>query len=144
MNKAILMGRLTKDPELRYTNANNTPVCSFTLAIDRRFKSQSEERQADFIPVVAWGKTAEFCSNYFRKGRQVAVSGRIQTRSWDDNEGKRHYTTEVVAEDVYFADSKKDSDSSDFNQGFASPRPQRSESGGDGFFPVEDDDELPF
>lgn len=137
MNKAILMGRLTKDPELRYTNTNNTAVCSFTLAIDRRFARQGEEKQADFIPVVAWGKLGEFCGKYFQKGRQVAVVGRIQTRTWDDNEGKRHYVTEVVAEEAYFADSRKGEDM---------PRT----SGGqdvdqtDGFYPLDDSDELPF
>ncbi|NLD46750.1 MAG: single-stranded DNA-binding protein [Clostridiaceae bacterium] len=138
MNKAIIMGRLTRDPELRYTNANNTPVCSFTLAVDRQFSRQGEERQADFIPIVAWSKTAEFCSKYFTKGLKVAVVGRIQTRTWDDNEGKKHYVTEVVAEEAHFADSKK-------GEGTAA-RP--SDIGGgqpsDGFYPLEEDDELPF
>ena len=110
MNKAILLGRLTKDPELRYTTTNNTAVCSFTLAVDRRFSKSGEERQVDFIPVVAWGKNAEFCSKYFQKGQQVVVIGRIQVRSWDDKEGDKRYTTEVVAEETYFADSKKQSD----------------------------------
>ena len=85
MNKVILMGRLTKDPELRYTN-NNLAVCSFTLAVDKGFAKQGEEKQADFIPIVAWDKQAEFCSKYFTKGRQVAVVGRMQVRTWDDNE----------------------------------------------------------
>ena len=88
LNKAILMGRLTKDPEMRYTSTNNTPVCTFTLAVDRRFSRQGEEKQTDFIPIVTWNKTAEFCSKYFVKGMQVAVCGRIQTRSWDDADGK--------------------------------------------------------
>ncbi|MDQ2087549.1 single-stranded DNA-binding protein [Herbivorax sp. ANBcel31] len=109
MNKVILMGRLTKDPEMRYTNVSNIPVCHFTLAVNRKFKRQGEERQADFIPVVSWDKLAEFCSRYFVKGQQVAVTGRIQVRTWDDNDGKRHYVTEVVAEEAYFADSKKES-----------------------------------
>ena len=107
MNKVILMGRLTRDPEVRYTNVNKTPVCSFTLAVNRKFSRQGEERQADFIPIVAWNKLAEFCEKYFKKGQQVAVSGRLQVRNWDDNEGKRHYATEVIAEDAYFADSKR-------------------------------------
>lgn len=101
MNKVLLLGRLTKDPELRYTN-NNTAVCSFTLAVNRQKKDE-----VDFIPIVTWDKQAEFCSKYFTKGRQVAVVGRIQVRSWDDNEGKKRYTTEVVAQETYFADSKK-------------------------------------
>ena len=108
MNKAILLGRLTKDPEIRHTSHTNTPVCSFTLAVDRRFAKQGEERQTDFIPVVSYGKLAEFCSKYFSKGRAMLVAGRIQTRTWDDAEGKRHYVTEIIAEEVYFADSKKD------------------------------------
>lgn len=110
MNKAILMGRLTKDPEIRNTQTNNTMVANFSLAVNRRFVKEGEERQADFINIVAWGKTAEFCSKYFRKGQQVGVIGRIQTRTWDDDQGQKHYVTEVVAEEVYFADSKKDND----------------------------------
>lgn len=102
-NKVFLMGRLTKDPELRYTNANNTAVCSFTLAVDRRFS----KNEADFINIVAWDKNAEFCSKYFTKGQKVVVVGRIQTRSWDDNEGKKRHTVEVMAEESYFAESKK-------------------------------------
>lgn len=137
MNKAILMGRLTKDPELRYTPNNNTPVCSFTLAVDRTFKKQGEERQADFIPIVAWSKTAEFCSKYFTKGLRVAVAGRIQTRSWDDAEGKKHYATEVIAEEVHFADGKKDNYGGDFSGG------QQFNPSND-FPPIEDDNDLPF
>ena len=106
MNKAILMGRLTKDPEIRY-GQNNMAVCNYTLAVNRRFIRQGEERQADFIPIVAFGKTAEFCEKYFRKGQQVLVCGQIQVRSWDDKDGKRRYVTEVVCEEVHFADSKR-------------------------------------
>ena len=110
MNKAILMGRLTRDPEIRNTQTNNTMVANFSLAVNRRFVKEGEERQADFINIVAWGKTAEFCSKYFKKGQQVGVIGRIQTRTWDDDQGMKHYATEVIAEEVYFADSKKDND----------------------------------
>lgn len=138
MNKAILMGRLTKDPELRYTSANNTAVCSFTLAVNRKFSRQGEEKQADFISIVAWDKTAEFCSKYFQKGQQVAVVGRIQTRTWDDNEGKKHYVTEVVAEEAYFADSKR-------NEGMPAKAPGGANADqANGFYPIDDDDELPF
>lgn len=138
MNKVILMGRLTKDPELRYTNANNTAVCSFTVAVEKRFSRQGEERQADFFPVVAWDKTAEFSSKYFTKGLKVVVVGRLQTRNWDDNEGKKHYVTEVVAEEVHFAESKK-------SQGFNNERPEGGNTQpSNGFFPVDEDDELPF
>ena len=108
MNKVELIGRLTKDPEVRFTQTTNTQFSNFTLAVNRRFVKEGEERQADFINIVAWGKTAEFCSKYFRKGQQVAIVGRIQTRNWEDDQGKKHYITEVVAEEVYFADSKKE------------------------------------
>ncbi|MCR4435159.1 MAG: single-stranded DNA-binding protein [Clostridiales bacterium] len=138
MNKVILMGRLTKDPELRYTSVNNTAVCSFTLAVDRRFARQGEEKQADFIPVVAWSKLAEFCGKYFQKGRQVAVVGRIQTRTWDDNEGKKHYVTEVIAEEAYFADNKRSDDTGARAMGGS------GSDQADGFYPIDDGDELPF
>ena len=108
MNKVILMGRLTRDPEVRYTQTTNTLVASFSLAVNRRFVRQGEERQADFINIVAWNKTGEFVSKYFKKGQQVAVVGRLQTRTWDDDKGQKHYITEVIAEETYFADSKKD------------------------------------
>ena len=112
MNKVILMGRLTRDPEVRYTQTNNTLVCNYSLAVNRRFARQGEERQADFFNIVAWGKTGEFCSKYFKKGQQVGVIGRLQTRSWDDDSGQKHYATEVVAEEVYFADSRRDGEGS--------------------------------
>jgi len=101
------MGRLTKDPETKTTSAS-VVVTTYTLAVNRRFQKAGEERQADFIQVVTFSKLAEFCSNYFRKGQQVAVVGRIQTRSWQDAEGQRRYATDVVADEAYFADSKKD------------------------------------
>lgn len=105
MNKVVLMGRLTRDPETRYTQTNNTQVTSFTLAVNRRF---SKENEADFINIIAWQKTAEFVSKYFKKGQQVGIIGRIQTRSWEDDKKVKHYATEVIAEEVYFADSKKE------------------------------------
>ena len=139
MNKVVLMGRLTKDPEVRYTQTNNTLVASFSLAVNRRFAKQGEERQADFINIVAWNKTGEFCSKYFKKGQQVGVIGRIQTRNWEDEQGQKHYVTEVIAEEAYFADSKKDSDSSSsFENTFGNEVSQNSE------FQVSSDDELPF
>lgn len=107
MNKVVLMGRLTKDPETRYTQTNNIQVTSFTLAVNRRFAKDGEQ-QADFINIVAWNKTAEFVSKYFRRGQQVGVIGRIQTRNYDDDKGVKHYITEVIAEEVYFADSRKE------------------------------------
>ena len=139
MNKVILMGRLTKDPEVRYTQTNNTLVASFPLAVNRRFARQGEERQADFINIVAWSKTGEFCSKYFKKGQQVGIIGRIQTRNWEDENQQRHYVTEVVAEEAYFADSKKDSDgSSSFTNTFGNSVSEASE------FAVSDEDDLPF
>ena len=108
MNKVILMGRLTNDVEVRYTQNNNTLVATFSLAVNRRFAKQGEERQADFINIIAWDKTGEFCSKYFKKGQQVGIIGRIQTRNYDDKDGKRIYVTEVVAEEAYFADSRKE------------------------------------
>ena len=108
MNKVILMGRLTRDPEVRYTTNTNTLVASFPLAVNRRFSKPGEERQADFINVVAWNKTGEFCSKWFKKGQQVGVIGRIQTRNWEDENKTKHYITEVVAEEAYFADSKRE------------------------------------
>ncbi len=105
MNKVFLIGRLTKDPELRYTGTN-TPVASFTLAVNRNFTNQSGEREADFIPIVVWRKQAENVKNYLTQGSQVAVDGRIQTRSYDDNQGQRRYVTEVIADNVQFLDSK--------------------------------------
>ncbi len=118
MNKVILMGRLTKDPEVRYTQTTNTMVTSFTLAVNRRFVKQGEERQADFINIVAWNKTAEFVSKYFSKGQQVGVIGRIQTRNYDDEQGVKHYITEVIAEEVYFAGEKKEKAQNDSTDDF--------------------------
>lgn len=139
MNKVILMGRLTKDPEVRYTQNTNTLVASFSLAVNRRFAKAGEERQADFINVVAWSKTGEFCSKYFKKGQQVGVIGRIQTRNWEDENKQRHYITEVVAEEAYFADSKRDGDTgSSFTNTFGNSVSETSE------FSVSADDDLPF
>lgn len=107
LNKVILMGRFTRDPELRST-PQGVSTCSFSLAVDRNFIRQGEERKADFINCVAWRQTAEFISKYFKKGSMVALEGSIQTRSWDDNEGKKRYATDVVVHQVYFADSKKE------------------------------------
>ena len=139
MNKVILMGRLTRDPEVRYTQTNNTLVASFSLAVNRRFARQGEERQADFINVVAWSKTGEFVSKYFKKGQQVGVVGRIQTRTWDDDQGQKHYITEVVAEETYFADSKRDGEASGIEDTFGDSVAQSAE-----FQINSSDDDLPF
>src|SRR5574344_879741 len=138
MNKVILMGRLTRDPEVRYTQTNNTLVASFSLAVNRRFAAQGQERQADFINIVAWSKTGEFCSKYFKKGQQVGIIGRIQTRNWEDENKVKHYITEVVAEEAYFADSKRDGDASGFENTLGSNVAESTE------FSVSSDDDLPF
>jgi len=135
MNKVCLIGRLTKDPEIRYTQTNNTMVASFNLAVNRRFTKENEDKQADFISIVAWSKTAEFVNKYFKKGQQVGITGRIQTRNWEDEQGQKHYVTEVIAEEVDFADSKKDAFS---EYGSAFTNNESSE------FKVSSDDDLPF
>ncbi len=146
MNKVIFMGRFTRDPETRYTQTNNTVVSSFSLAVNRRFVRQGEERQADFINIVAWSKLGEFCSKYFKKGQQVGVIGRLQTRTWDDEKGVKHYITEVIAEEAYFADSKRDGEASattfenTFGTSFAGGAPTTGESD----FDVSASDDLPF
>ena len=111
MNKVVLIGRLTRDPELRYTGSN-TPVASFTLAVNRNFSNQQGEREADFINVVVWRKQAENVKNYLTKGSQAAVEGRIQTRSYDDQNGQRRYVTEVIADNVEFLGSRNSSSNS--------------------------------
>jgi single-strand DNA-binding protein len=108
LNRIVLIGRLTKDPELRYTT-NGTAVATFTLAVDRSRPNQQGEREADFIPVVVWQKQAENCANYIGKGSLVAVDGRLQVRTYDDKEGQRHWVTEVVAENVRFLDKRENS-----------------------------------
>ena len=107
MNKSILLGRLTKEPEIRVSQKNNTKVANFTLAVNRKYVAQGEERQADFINIVAYSKLAEFVEKYLNKGLQVCISGRIQTRVYEDNNGQKHYITEIVAEEINFADSQR-------------------------------------
>jgi len=136
MNKVCLIGRLTKDPEIRYTQTSNTMVVNFNLAVNRRFVKEGEERQADFITIVAWNKTAEFVSKYFKKGQQVGVFGRIQTRNWDDEQGQKRYATEVIAEEVYFADAKRDV-FDEFGSTFANNNGQNE-------FEITSSDDLPF
>lgn len=152
INKAILMGRLTRDPELRHTGTG-TPVVSFSVAIDNGY---GENRQTDFINCVAWNKTAEFISNYFTKGKMIIVIGRISTRSWEGQDGKKNYTTEVVVNEVSFGESKRSSgDNSSYSAPTASApvastpapqaAPQMPELENDDFSPLLDtDDDLPF
>ncbi|MEK3732830.1 MULTISPECIES: single-stranded DNA-binding protein [Paenibacillus] len=125
LNRVILIGRLTRDPELRYT-PSGVAVTQFTLAVDRPFTAQGGEREADFIPIVTWRQLAETCANYLRKGRLTAVEGRIQVRNYENNEGKRVYVTEVIADNVRFLESNRD------NNGGAAPREESPFGGGSG------------
>ncbi|MBE7014485.1 MAG: single-stranded DNA-binding protein [Ruminococcaceae bacterium] len=139
-NKAILMGRLTRDPE-QSTSPSGVVVTRFTLAVDRRFQRQGEEKQTDFLNIVAFNKTAEFVKKYFVKGQLALVSGSIQTRSWDGQDGQKRYATDIIAEEVNFVGSKKDnpqgnSAGSDFSE---QVKPSDNE-----FMPLDDDDSLPF
>ena len=116
LNHIVLMGRLTRDPELRRTGSG-VAVASFTLAVDRDYAVQGAEKETDFVDIVAWRNTAEFVSKYFAKGRMAVVSGRLQIRNWQDKEGNKRRSAEVVADNVYFGDSKRDSaDGGSFNQ----------------------------
>lgn len=107
MNKSILLGRLTKAPEIRFSQKNNIKVANFTLAVNRKYVAPGEERQADFINIVAYSKLAEFVEKYLKQGLQICICGRIQTRTYDDNNGIKRYVTEIIAEDIDFADSFK-------------------------------------
>ena len=141
LNKVVLMGRLTKDPELRRTGSG-TAVTSFSLACDRDFKSQSGDKETDFIEVVAWKNTAEFVSKYFSKGRMAVVEGRLQIRDWTDKAGNRRTTAEVVADNVYFADSKRSESNDNQKENFNALSGRLS----DDFVAALNDDtsELPF
>ena len=113
LNKVFIMGRLTRDPELRRTQSG-TAVTSFSLAVDRDYKSQSGDKETDFIDVVAWRSTAEFVAKYFTKGRMAVVEGRLQIREWKDKDGNNRRSAEVVADNIYFGDSKRDGAGSDY------------------------------
>lgn len=166
MNKVVLLGRLTKDPEVKMT-ASQTSFCNFTIAVDRRFKDANGQRQADFISCVAWRQTAQFIGNYFRKGSKILVGGSIQSRSYDDANGQKRYVTEVVVDEVDFADSGRSEGQG--NGAYAAPQAPASyapsapmaptapvaptapmssipvdPSMNDGFGPADADDVLPF
>lgn len=159
LNRIILMGRLTRDPELRHTQTG-TPVASFSLAVDRDFKDKTTgEKSTDFIDIVAWRQTAEFVARYFTKGRLAVVEGRLQLRDWTDRDGNKRRSAEVVAENVYFGDSKRDAEGGAYaapSGGYGAPGgyapPPAPASGayappaaGDQFAELsEDDGELPF
>lgn len=143
LNKAILMGRLTKDPVLTTTPAGLS-VARFTLAIDRRFQRQGEERQTDFINIVCFSRNADFVSKYFVKGQLAIVVGSIQTRSWEQD-GQRRYATEIVADEVNFGSTKKDNPAGGVaGMGFSEPSVSAPSVDEGGFMPIDDDDSLPF
>lgn len=136
MNNFVGIGRLTRDPELKITSSNIS-VCSFTIAINRRFKDASGNYQADFLNCVAWRQSGEFVAKYFRKGNMIGVVGSVQTRSWDDTEGHTHYATEVIVEQAHFCGAKSDSG--------GGTHPAADPANNSGFFPSPDDDtSLPF
>ena len=144
MNKVILMGRLTRDPEVRYSQGDNSmAIARYTLAVDRRFRRDGEA-SADFINCVSFGRTAEFAEKYFRQGLKIAVTGRIQTGSYTNKDGQKVYTTDVVVEECEFAESKN---AAGDNSGFTpSDRPSPSSAAGDGFMNIPDgyEEEIPF
>jgi len=142
MNKAILIGNLAADPESR-TTASGVAVCTFRLAVQRRFANQQGVREADFLNIVAWRQTAELCARYLSKGRKVAVEGSIQTRSYDAQDGSKRYVTEIVADNVEFLGSPQGERSSHAENTPPPPPEPMGFAGGDGFTDI-DDDELPF
>ena len=141
LNKVILMGRLTKPPELKYT-PSNVPVCSFSIAVERKFAKQGEDKQTDFINIVTWRNQAEFVSKYFVKGQMINVVGSIQTRKYENN-GTTHYVTEVVADEINFCGDKKSSESQTFN-GDDEALKQEIESFKNDYPDAVDDEDLPF
>lgn len=149
LNKIFIMGRLTRDPELRRTQ-NGTAVAGFALAVDRDYKNADGTRETDFIEVVAWRSSAEFVSKYFAKGRMAVVEGRLQIRDWTDKEGSKRRSAEVVADNVYFGDSKKEGDSSGGSYGGSSGGYKAAgkavdvEPGEGEFAEIEDEEDWPF
>ena len=147
MNRVILMGRLTRDPEVRYSQGENaTAVARYTLAVDRRFSRNNDEQTADFINCVAFGRAGEFAEKYLHKGTKIAVTGRIQTGSYTNKDGVRVYTTDVVVEDHEFAESKNAASAGDGGYVPAGRPVSAPASAGDGFMNIPDgiDEELPF
>ena len=144
LNRIVIMGRLTRDPELRRTQSG-TPVTSVRLAVDRDFKSQDGTKQADFFDVVAWRQTAEFVSKYFTKGRMAIVEGRLQSRDWQDRDGNKRTSIEIVADNFYFGDSRRDGQGGDYAApSYGSPGESYTAPAGGGFAELEEDGELPF
>ena len=145
MNKIILMGRLTRDPEVRYRGANNTAVARFSIAVDRRYKREGEPT-ADFFNITAFGRLGEFAEKYLKQGTKIAVTGRIQTGSYTNKEGQKVYTTEVVVEEQEFAESKANSDSSQGGGYTPQSAPSAASASAEGFMNIPEgvNDDLPF
>lgn len=141
MNKIILMGRLTKDVELRYTQNTNMAVASFTLAVNRKFVKEGEEKQADFFNIVAWNKLAETASKYLQKCNQILITGRLQIRNWEDENGQKKYITEVVAEELDFIETKRSKSPDDILNG-TEPAPDFSKNDSEDI--ISNGDDLPF
>ncbi len=147
MNKVILMGRLTRDPEIRYANnENNTCIANYTLAVDRRFKRQGDEQTADFINCVVFGRGAEFAENYLHQGTKIIAEGRIQTGSYTNKDGQKIFTTDVMVESQEFAESKAASAQNGNQNASAPTRPNVAQNDSDGFMNIPDaiEEELPF
>lgn len=143
MNKVNLVGRLTRDPEVKTTTTGKA-VATFTLAVDRRFKNKDGQKEADFVPIVVWGKQAEFVGQYLSKGSQIGVSGRLQVRSYDGQDGQRRHVTEVVADEVYFISTKR-KDNNGSNPNGLSPGMGNGVMGLDeDFHLMADEDDIPF
>ena len=143
MNKVILMGRLTKDIEMRQT-PNGVSLVRFSIAVTRRFKNSNGEYDADFINCVAWRKTGEFIARYFQKGSMIAVVGSIQTRSWDGNDGKKQYATEVIVDEAYFTGSKSENSTGGNTDFSDSGLDDLNSQYGDDFATIGDEEDLPF
>jgi single-strand DNA-binding protein len=147
VNKVILVGRLTRDPEVKNTTTGKA-VATFTLAVDRRFKNKDGQKEADFVPIVVWGKQAEFAGQYLSKGSQIGVSGRLQVRSYDAQDGQRRYVTEVVADEINFLSSSRKDSNAGFQQASA-PRADNNNNMSvmgldEDFHLMADDDDIPF
>ncbi len=143
MNKVILMGRLTKDVEMRQT-PNGVSLARFSIAVTRRFKNSNGEYDADFINCVAWRQTGEFIARYFQKGSMIAIVGSIQTRSWDGNDGKKQYATEVIVDEAYFTGSKSESSTGGNTDLSDSSIDDLNSQYGDDFATIGDEEDLPF
>lgn len=145
MNKVILLGRMAREPEVRFTQGNEpTAVCRFSVAVERPYSSKRKEGDAtaDFINCVCFGKRGESIGQYFRKGNRIAITGRLQVSNWQDNNGQKRYSTDVIVEDFEFCENKGTNNGS--SAPAPTPSPAQPNNNGNDFFPIDDDEELPF